>query len=120
MPRGKGLVLLACSLVLLGSVRCGEGLREDELECERAAIHFKDCCPGASERAFSCELVEGCDTDSPPDLNAEDARCLRATSCAGLAGECLRLSSTTSSGSAGSKTVSTPSITGRAICKGQR
>ena len=121
-PRGRGLALGAFGLLLASSVRCGEGLREDELECERAAIHVRECCPKVSERAFACELVEGCDSSSYPDLTSEDARCLRTTSCADLAGLCAELMVTTKSGggAAGSTTFSTPSITKRSICKAEK
>jgi uncharacterized membrane protein YgcG len=92
----------------LGCLRCDSGLREDELECERTAIHLKECCPRMRESAVDCEYVapSDCGDGSLPDLTVEDAQCLRGLSCADLvaAGVCLAVTTPTSSpsGSSGS------------------
>ena len=89
-------LVLALSFMLLGSVRCDEGFREDELECERAAIHVEECCPGVErENAFACEYQEpeACRGAVDPALTASQGRCLHGTSCSELvaSGTCAQL-----------------------------
>ena len=86
-PRARST--LALLLVLLLAPRCvGDGFREDELECERAAVHVADCCPGTRNLEIGCKYIdsgEGCaSSDVAPFLGADQSRCLQSASCAAL------------------------------------
>ena len=121
-------LVLALSFTLLSSVRCDEGFREDELECERAAIHVEECCPGVErENAFACEYQEpeACRGAVDPALTASQGRCLHETSCGELvaSGTCaLLLPASPGSAGAGGSTKSSGTmprsqLEKRTICK---
>jgi hypothetical protein len=130
---GRGARLGRWSFVFvalaLGCLRCESGLREDELECERTAIHLKECCPKMRESAVDCHYVapSDCGDGSLPDLTVEDAHCLRGLSCADVvsSGLCLTLAPPSGTGVAGSggasgtsgASTSSGSITNRTVCK---
>lgn len=101
-------ILLAVTL----TTHCiGDGYREDELECERAAAHVADCCPGARHLESGCNHIEGSSSDVGPFLTTEQGRCLQGTSCAELAadGVCAVLApNQPSEGAAGAPGPSSP------------
>jgi hypothetical protein len=124
-PRGRwrfswGFVVFAALL----AVRCDSGLREDELECERAAIHVRDCCPEVPSRAFDCQYIapDSCGGGSDPDVNADEGRCLRETSCATLraGGTCASIAKIGAAGGSTSSSTSPPSARHRSICVGAK
>ena len=96
-------------VVLSFSVRCiGDGLREDELECERAAVRVADCCPGTPSIASACGYIEGDDAclGAPPVdpiLRRSQSVCLQSASCASVVagGVCAAIEAAAAAGSAG-------------------
>lgn len=90
-------------LTVFLTVRCDEGFREDELECERAAVHVEECCPGVAHgHVFACEYQEAqaCSAAVDPPLTVSQGQCLRGTSCVDLvaSGTCAALVSGATSG----------------------
>ncbi len=78
-----GAVFLALA-VGFGSTR-GFGFREDELQCEEAAAHLQDCCPGLDVSQLDCFYHEGCAGESTgPVLSSDAARCIRKLDCEGV------------------------------------
>jgi hypothetical protein len=72
-------VLLAC------------GIRQDEFDCENAAAHLAECCPGFDAKAISCTYSDAC-TTTYPALDPAQSDCIRQASCESLraAGVCDR------------------------------
>jgi hypothetical protein len=78
VPSPLPVVVFALAFLLL---RCGD-LRQDEIQCEEAAAHLKNCCPSFNASRVNCKYVEGCDGSThPPLLSVETSQCIRATSC---------------------------------------
>lgn len=86
----KSRSALVVVVLLTLTVRCvGDGLREDELECERAAVHVAECCPGTRSIAWACPYIEGgegCLSSPPVDpiLGRVQGVCLQKASCADI------------------------------------
>ncbi len=99
---------LVVALILLSfTVHCvGDGLREDELECERAAVHIAECCPGTRSIGWACGYIDGeacVAAPVDPILNARQAKCLQTASCERIvgAGVCEAVTGTVATGAAG-------------------
>src|SRR5262245_36529710 len=59
----------------LSTLVAGGGLREDEIDCEQAAAHLEECCPGFHAGAvLRCEYDDGCGIILP-DLSIDDSQC---------------------------------------------
>jgi hypothetical protein len=86
-PRA-GVPLVVVGVVVGLAVSCN-GFREDEVDCERAVIHLRDCC-GGSDVTLDCTYANhvdcnGTTTDRDyPALSTDDSQCLMRTSCADL------------------------------------
>jgi hypothetical protein len=75
-------VLLA--LVVLMAVPPTQCLREDEVDCEEAVQHMKNCCPTFSPTAVQCYYNDTCGV-TYPDLTPAESRCILDASCRELA-----------------------------------
>lgn len=69
-------------------------LRQDELDCEQAVVRLAQCCPGLQAREISCYYSAGSceESDTLPDIDITESRCIRERSCEALsaAGICQR------------------------------
>jgi hypothetical protein len=76
--RAAGLAMVC--FALLGSIR------QDEFECEEAAVHLDDCCAEVDGTALDCRFVEGgCERDSKPtQLSVSQSQCILRRDCASL------------------------------------
>ena len=105
----KSRTAVAALLLLALAVRCvGDGLREDELECERAAVRVADCCSGTRSIAWACPYIqggEGCLSSPPVDpiLGRVQGVCLQEASCAAVlaGGVCAAIAAGAPTGAAG-------------------
>lgn len=80
---------------------CSEGgLREDEIECEEAASHLADCCPGFQPSTLACRYHEGSCGTTFPDLTATEGACIRSRSCDDLvsSGVCAKAAAAADAG----------------------
>jgi hypothetical protein len=71
---------------------CGDALRQDELDCEEAVAHLKECCPNFPTYRVSCVYQSnGCESNGP-DIDMAQSQCARDRSCSELvqAGVCER------------------------------
>lgn len=92
----------AVGATLVGLVVSCNGFREDEIECEQAVVHLRDCCPGFQESvdcSFSETRASNCSGTTVTshhdlELSLTKSRCIQRKSCAELA---LHLCSTVSS-----------------------
>lgn len=75
--------VMAAMLILLLST-CGAGFRTDELECDEAVAHLVQCCPNVTADTLQCVHVDGCETATRPELDADQSECIRSRSCAVL------------------------------------
>jgi hypothetical protein len=76
----RAACLAALAFVLLGSIR------EDEFQCEEAAIHLDDCCPELATQSIDCWYDPGgCGADPKPTmLSVRQSKCIRSLDCAAL------------------------------------
>jgi hypothetical protein len=104
--RAFTLWLFVCALVACG-------IRQDEFDCENAAAHLQECCPGFRASMLSCTYSsQGCSTTFP-ELAIADSDCIRDASCDYLrtTGVCDRVmpsTATLSSGSPDSRQLGSP------------
>ena len=83
-----GVAAIVTAIVISLGVSCN-GFREDEIECEQAVVHLRDCCPGFKASAVDCSYSEetGCDNVTHytfPAISIADSQCLQQKSCAEL------------------------------------
>jgi len=92
-----GAFAVVFAIVITLGVSCN-GFREDEIECEQAVVHLRECCPGFRASAVSCTYSDHVDCSDNltsreyPALNLEESECLQRKSCADLVstGACTR------------------------------
>jgi hypothetical protein len=77
--------------LVLVAFACGE-MRPDEIECEEAVEHLRQCCPGLDPRGFNCVYQESCGETLRPSLSIQTSQCVRRESCDTLVqtGACTR------------------------------
>ena len=89
MPRWMKSLLFVAPALLALAASCN-GMRKDELACEQAVLHLRDCCPGFSAQQVSCYYEERQDCSGNtvgheyPAISEADAQCIRAKSCKDL------------------------------------
>lgn len=80
---------LRCSrgftLALLVAVLLACGIRQDEFDCENAAAHLQECCPGFDATSIECTYSPYC-TTTYPAIDVADSDCIRSESCEALIG----------------------------------
>lgn len=89
--RLPGALVLAL-LFLLVSSRGASGLREDDLQCEQAASHLEECCPGFDVTKLSCAFSSGCGDTRYTAFSIAESECIQDTDCKTLIanGVCAR------------------------------
>ena len=97
-----GVVVVVLALVYGLGVSCN-GFREDEIECEQAIVHLRDCGPGFNASMVDCSYeddVVSCEdrhvkSSTYPALSLDDSRCLQQRTCRDLIdnGACTRAQS---------------------------
>jgi hypothetical protein len=76
--------------VLFGLAASCNGFREDEIACERAVVHLKDCCPDFHSSAVDCSYSDATDcgghivSEKLPELSITESRRIEAMSCGDL------------------------------------
>jgi hypothetical protein len=81
-PRARWIrTAIAC--LGLSTLIAGGGLRQDELDCEQAVAHLKECCPDFVGATIACEFSDGCGTTDPA-LSIDESHCILALECAAL------------------------------------
>lgn len=82
----KRLPLICVAALLLSPVRCGNGWRQDELECQQAANQLIKCCPAFNAPVDSCSYRQGCEgtPTTMPGLSIADSQCVANMDCATL------------------------------------
>ena len=73
--------------IVVGTFACGDGLRQDELDCEEAVSHLDECCPGfqATSRIQCMYDDQGCGNVTEPAIPEDVSSCIRNESCEELA-----------------------------------
>jgi hypothetical protein len=70
------VVVIAGATLLMADL----GLREDEIDCEKAVAWLQSCCPGfAKSETLQCEYVSGCGVT--PAISISDSQCILGESC---------------------------------------
>jgi hypothetical protein len=72
---GRGLLL---SAVVLVTFACS--FRPDEFDCENAAAHLYQCCPGFDPNTIYCDYSDFCGPVYP-DIGVDESSCIRSKSC---------------------------------------
>jgi hypothetical protein len=86
-PRGRvGRVVLVAAIALgLSGVRCADGFREDEMECEEAMNYLARCCAGFQKAQASCTYSSsgGCGNGVAvaPIFTVDESHCIQHRSC---------------------------------------
>ena len=70
------------TLLLSGVGQPVAGFREDEVQCEEAAAHLRDCCDDFSSNLACYYSSNGCDSPVYPDLDIDESRHVQRMSCA--------------------------------------
>jgi hypothetical protein len=86
------LLRFALAALGLSTLVASGGLREDEIDCEKAVAYLQGCCPGfAQSETLACEFVDGCGVIDPA-LSISQSECILGESCAQLvaSGVCER------------------------------
>jgi hypothetical protein len=79
--RGWRFVRLALVLVGASMLMADFGLREDEIDCEKAVAWLQSCCPGfARAETLRCEYDSGCGVTEPA-ISISDSQCILGESC---------------------------------------
>jgi hypothetical protein len=84
--RGGGIIAVIVAVVLGLAVSCN-GFREDEIECEQAVVHLRECCPDLNIKTLDCSYEEHLDCSDTvtsreyPALALDDSRCVQKKSC---------------------------------------
>lgn len=77
-------VLFATIALALSGLRCADGFREDEMECEEAMSYLAKCCPGFQKAQASCTYSSGgCGggLTVAPVLTVDESHCIQHRSC---------------------------------------
>jgi hypothetical protein len=77
---GKLRVLPFVIALVFVAFACGE-MRPDEIECEEAVEHLRQCCSGLDPRGFNCVYQESCGETLRPSLSIQTSQCVRRESC---------------------------------------
>jgi len=80
------------SAAVLAAMTMTCGIRDDELHCEEAAAHLRDCCPSFDVHSIDCYYAQtGCGTIYPV-ITISESRCITSESCSALvqSGVCTR------------------------------
>ena len=86
----RSIVPFVVALVFVG-LACGE-MHPDEIDCEEAVEHLRQCCPGLDPRGFNCVDQDGCGETLRPSFSIQTSQCVRRDSCDTLVqtGTCAR------------------------------
>jgi hypothetical protein len=74
--------LLAGAVFL--ALACGDGFRQDVLDCEEAVAKLERCCPNFDGGRVSCQYVSACGYTNYPGISTPNSQCIRGASCAML------------------------------------
>lgn len=66
-------------ILALGALTCG--IPEDDLQCEEAASHMANCCPGFDPKRLGCATIPGCYGDGAYPLPIQTSKCITDMSC---------------------------------------
>jgi hypothetical protein len=83
---------LTLAAIVLVMFACGQ-MNADEIECEEAVEHLRQCCPGLDPRGYNCVVQDdGCGEELRPSLTLQTSQCVRSESCSTLvqSGTCAR------------------------------
>jgi hypothetical protein len=70
------------AVMALGLLAFDSGFREDEVQCEHAAVQLDLCCPELPRGTVPCAHADGCfGPGIMPTLTIEESRCVRSQSC---------------------------------------
>jgi len=88
--------IIAATVALMFA--CGD-MRQDELDCEEAVSHLRDCCPGFDTNLVDCTYFapQGCGTTTYPDIPIGQSQCISGETCGSLvaSGVCKRMGAAT-------------------------
>ena len=84
-PRSRrwlaGGVAVVAFLAVGGNAIGSDG---SQFECEEAAAHLADCCPGLNPTQIDCNYHFDCDGDSTndsPEIDGAESKCIERRSC---------------------------------------
>ncbi len=86
----RTLLVAAYIVGAMALLRCGSGIRQDELDCEEAVARLTTCCPGFAATTWcKYEVWTSCDTNevvqrTHPAITEDESRCIRDMSCSDL------------------------------------